>query len=869
MKKAGWFFRLSHRQPTPATIGCIAGGLAVAVLALTTGAAIAQDAVPATPPVAPNGYTLHESIDLGGHMAGISGSGAMYDTMVDLESGPRVLGETFELHALPGTKHTIVDSLSAFSNGWGGDPDDFARMDFYKGNLYEFSGTFTRDRQYFDYDLLGNPNIPSGQSIPISGGGSLASPQQVEQSPFLYNTVRQMTNTSLTVFPLSKVTYRVNYAHYVFAGPSLSPSGNSVGPGDILLEEMQRMSTDNFIGGVDWKVLPQTRLTFEEQIDHYKQDSYFTLDPANFTVQEADGTKVAPGVSYSTLTPYTCSASPVLTAPDTPGGLPVINPACNVDLSYLRTAPTRILFPTEIFRFQSSSIKNISMNGDVRYTDANMSLPSYYEDFQGLDGTERSLAYTANATAKREVMAADYGIEWQATRSFGFSDQLNFSNVQQPGTASMTSEIKAVTPSGADDTINYPTLTTTVINAPTTPATTPIEGSGSIGVPNYDFFGQRIINNDLTGTWYGSRATLSLTYRHRNHVIAEGTAANGGNTHSAPLAVGATSGGTVTINQNGGVFNAAVRPDSQWNINGSAEVLYADNVFTPVAPRQQQHYRVHAMYRPKAWATLTGAFNDMELHNNTDNNQAAVANGTYVYDGPLDHVAHTRIIGLGAALAPNAHVAFDFNYAYTDVYTATNICYEGGNSTALPVAAAPQSGAGCPGANSGRGTLTPTTLLEYGPVKDFMDAPTQSGQAAISLTPVKNIHSDIGYNISSVNGSRFYNDPRDVAGSLVSTYQSPFVDLAWTIRPGFIWKAEYNFYGYGEGGPSGAPYCSASTTFPNSTTPAATYPCNAIPSSLGLTPVQSQTGLTISPAGETAPRNFHANIATLGFHYEF
>jgi hypothetical protein len=59
-----------------------------------------------------------------------------------------------------------------------------------------------------------------------------------------------------------------------------------------------------------------------------------------------------------------------------------------------------------------------------------------------------------------------------------------------------------------------------------------------------------------------------------------------------------------------------------------------------------------------------------------------------------------------------------------------------------------------------------------------------------------------------VNGTRFYNDPRDVAGSLVSTYQSPFVNFAWTARPGLTWKAEYNFYGYGEGGPSGAALCS-------------------------------------------------------------
>ena len=30
-----------------------------------------------------------------------------------------------------------------------------------------------------------------------------------------------------------------------------------------------------------------------------------------------------------------------------------------------------------------------------------------------------------------------------------------------------------------------------------------------------------------------------------------------------------------------------------------------------------------------------------------------------------------------------------------------------------------------------------------------------------------------------------------------------------------------------------------------------------------------QTGLALPNSGETAPRDFHANIVTLGFHYEF
>ena len=89
-----------------------------------------------------------------------------------------------------------------------------------------------------------------------------------------------------------------------------------------------------------------------------------------------------------------------------------------------------------------------------------------------------------------------------------------------------------------------------------------------------------------------------------------------------------------------------------------------------------------------------------------------------------------------------------------------------------------------------------------------MDAPTQYASASLSLTPNKTIHSDIGYRISAVSGNQFFNDAQEVNGSLQSAYQSPFVNVAWTVQPGWVWRAEYNYYGYGEGGPSGAPSCS-------------------------------------------------------------
>jgi len=866
MKKIGWFFQISNQQPSAAVIVIkhIAEGIGVAVLTAAVNIAVAQNPTPAAPFPAPEaqmttptGYTIHQSVDLGGRITNPTGSGAMYDTLVNLQSGPRVLGETFEMRALPGKKGTLVDSISAIGSGFGGDPNSFTKLDFSKGKIYEFSGLFRRDRQYFDYDLLGNPNIPAGQSIPIgpktAPTGTFAWPQ-VNQSPFLFNTVRRMTDTNLTIFPLAKVAFRAGYSQNVFQGPSLSPSGYQFAKYDAILQENQRNSTDDFTGGIDWKPVQGTRVTFEEQIDHYKADSYFVMAPGDFIFQEADGTKVAID-DYDSQTPYSSSAcnansigtTPILSAPQTAGGLPVINAACAVVTNYLRSQPTRILYPTEIFRLQSSSIRNISMNGDVRYTNANMNLPNYYDSYQGLNGTTRSLTYTGVATAKREVTAIDYGLVWQAMKAFSLSEQVDFSSVHQPGTTTMTSVTTLATPATAgNETINYagPLTTTTGAAGAST-----FEGSGAVGTPLPGYFGQNFLTNNLTGTWdASSRTTLSLTYRHGTHSIAQGSP------HNTPLAVGATSNGTVTINEDGGIFNAAVRPFANWDINGSVEALYADNAFTPVGPRQTRHYRVHTMYRPKPWATISAAFNDLERHNNTNNNASAVAAGDVPYEGPINHVDHSRVFSVGAVLMPNEHYGLDFNYAYSDVYTATNICYDNGASPTLPGTASLNSSGGpavCPGVFA-RGS---TTQLADWFARDFMDAPTQFGSVAFTTSPAKSIHSNIGYRISAVNGNQFFNDARAVNGSLQSAFQSPFVNLAWTIRTGLIWKAEYNFYGYGEGGPSGPEYCSTTTSLTSTV-----VPCTSLP---------QPTGLNESPAGLTAPRNFHANNVELGVHYEF
>jgi hypothetical protein len=784
----------------------------------------ATAAVPqAPPPASQYGFAVHETVDLGGHIAGIVGSGAMYDTLVNIHTGPRVLGETFTLHAVPGSKHPLLDSLTAFSNGFGGDPINFATLDASKGKLYEFSGLFRRDRQYFDYDLLNNPSIPNGLFIPIgSTTGSLGKfvIPQIQQSPVMFNTVRRMTDTNLTLFPISKLTFRLGYAQDIFQGPSRSPS-RSVGKTQFLTEEYQRNSTDDFLGAVDWKPAVQTRFTFEEQVTHIKENSYFILDPSTKNVQEADGTRVALGNwdQYTAYPSTDCTTSiktagVVLVNASGSAGLPVVDPACDVYSSYLRSQPTRILFPTEIFSFQSSSIKNIATNGNFRYTKANSNLPNYYENFQGLDGTVRSATFTGNATAQRRVVAGDFGITWFATKAFNFSDQFDYSDAHQPGMAAISAGIGANTPATiGSDTINYAGPLVAGTNLSTSGITT-VAVTGA-AIPAYGYFGQKFVTNNATASWDTNRATLALTYRYRTHDIVQGAGSGTGSS-------------LITINENGGIFNAALRPAKHLDVNATVEILYADNAFTPISPRQTKHYRVHTLYKPTHWAAFSGAFNDLERHNNTNNT------GVASVAGPLNHEDHSRSASVGAVLSPNEHYGFDFNYAYTDVYTATNICFLSGATAAMPGV---DTGVLCPGST--------TTWLG----RDFADAPTQSASVGVVLSPVKSIHAHVGYRISAVSGNQFFTDALQVNGSLQSAYQTPYVHVAWTVHPGWVWAANYDYYGYGEGGPSGAPYCSNATS---AAAAAAPFACPVNP-----------------PSGPSAPRNFHANLVTLSMHYEF
>jgi len=577
---------------------------------LLTSAAAAQDAGQ-TPGTTKDGYEIHQSFDLGGHIAEHSGSDAMYDTLVNLQSGPRILSQMLEMHAVGKTKFPLFDNLMTSNIGYGGDPENITTFSMSKGKLYDFHGLFRRDRQYFDYDLLANPLIPAGLT---SNGYTFP---QVDNSPHLFNTVRRMTDTDLTMFPISKVSFSAGYSQNIMQGPTFSSIHEGT---DALLLQNWRNSTDNWFGSLSWKILPKSTFTYEQYVTHYKGNTNWQLTGLN--LQLPNGTPVTIGFDNVTVPSCSGGAPPIENASTTP---PTANPRCNGYLDYYRYSPTRTLYPTEEFRFQSSDLPKVEMNGRLRYTGANMNLPNFNEYFNGYISRTGVREFTVNgyAKAQRINVTGDFGVVIQIAPKVSLSEQYDFWDFKQPG-------------------LDYYTETDYAGTSMLLPPAT----TGTPTVTNDMFYmGQKTQVNTLVASWQAlPRASFSLGYRYRTRDIVY----RNPDTNDIP------------IHEQGGLFGADLRPAHNWKINGNVEVAYADRAFTQISPRQLQHYQVRTTYQPKSWATIFGVFNDLERRDNV----------TYV-----QHLDHSRAFSAGADLTPNEHYGIELGYGYLDIFTQTDECY--------------------------------------------------------------------------------------------------------------------------------------------------------------------------------------------------
>jgi len=771
----------------------------------------------AAKPTIKAGYAIHNSVDLGGHYASQWGSGAMYDTMVNIQSGPRILNQSLELHAVRGEKHfPLFDTLYTSATGFGGDPNNYAVLRASKGKLYDFSGTFRRDRQFFDYNLLGNPLIPAG----LTQNG-YTFPQMMDSAHY-YNTVRRMTDVNLTLFPVGKYTVRLAYSKVLMQGPSASSVHDS---GNAMLLQNFRNSNDSYTAALDWKPLHRTVLTLQEDVTLYKGNTNWQI--ANYNMLPLPGNLLGNsalpsqatigydnvGFAINTITSTTTNATagpyPTTAGSTSPiyigGGSIQLNPLYAATGVYTRSQPMRTLVPTTSFRFVTTDIPKLHLTGDIRYTSSSMQMPAYNEYFAGLKSGVLTQNLTGSGYAQRVDAAGSLGAVYNLTDRIALTDNASFNTWRIPSIMGLYEQ---------DQSANvYETVGTTkyysMITAPsaTLPAAAITQGAASLN--------QRTFTN-LASVAYNlsPRASFSLGYRYKQRMLNKYLATGTVLSTATP-----TDNYTLYFHENGGVLTADLTPINNLKINGQVEVSYADAVYVQTAPRALQHYKLRANYKPVKGVTVYGTFNDLERRDNVS---------------LVNNLNHNRSITLGGSIQPNEHYGVDFNYGYTDVFSQSTICfvYTATQNFTLPSTVYTLPGstvAGSPLPGSSAGSNPCQTVTIGGVATSFLsntysDTPTQTGAVSVMLAPNAKVRGNLGYRVTNNNGTVEMLHPLDVPGAQQTQYLSPFASVALTLKPDWVCKADYNYYGYGEQG---------------------------------------------APAGPTASRTFHANVVTLGIHYEF
>ena len=137
-----------------------------------------------TPSPVPSGESwLTGSIDVGYRWrTDVGGSFDTYRSIVNLGSGPKMLGADF---TLADPKHRAFDQIRVRANGWGDDPYQTVHLDAKKSKLYDFSADY-RDIAYFNF-------LPS-YADPLLGRGIVLN----EQS---FDTRRHLGSFRLDLFP--------------------------------------------------------------------------------------------------------------------------------------------------------------------------------------------------------------------------------------------------------------------------------------------------------------------------------------------------------------------------------------------------------------------------------------------------------------------------------------------------------------------------------------------------------------------------------------------------------------------------------------------------------------------------------------------
>jgi hypothetical protein len=544
---------------------------------------------------------------------------SMYDTLVNLHSGPRLLEQTLSLQS-PDHNGVLFDDLFVSSFGFGGDPNDVARAQVSKYNWYDFNAIFRRDWNFFDYNLLANPLNPttSNPSIPITF------------SPHRYDMVRRMTDLNLTLKPQSRISVRLGYGRNSWQGPSFTtiPEASDEEVIETVLVQRNNVITDQYQVGVDFKLLPRTTISYDQFVAHTKYGTSWT--DQSFSWVLPNGTPADLGIVWNTQNGQPC------TTPFIPGP-PVANPACSLYLAYSRQNPIRTNAPTEQLSFHSNYFSRLDITGRVSYSNVDMrsQFSDFFNGFLADQGT-RQFTTAGPISGERIAVSADLGATLYITNKLRVSDRFRFYNFRIPSGWNSTTQTwagtSALDPVGPTPDAVDNTLFMRFLGENTKSNEFEVE---------YDF-------SKRVGARAGYRFQSSL-YRHigENNDLSTGDIENDSD--------------IVPVNFHTALFGLWTRPTDKLRANVDVELTTADNFLTRISPRRSLQYRVRASYQPRRGITFAATGNVYEARNGIQE---------------ISYNAHNRNFGFTATANPNERVGVELAYNYNNVASNSFICFQ-------------------------------------------------------------------------------------------------------------------------------------------------------------------------------------------------
>jgi hypothetical protein len=756
-------------------------------------------------------YNVKQSIEFGGRFTDITGDSQAYNTMVNLQQGPRLLGFTLEMRSLD--HHATLFDRFYFNNfGYGGDPNMVSRLRISKNKWYDFNALFRKDQNFWDYSLQANPlnpaqvlaNAPAGFSPIYNSPSNLLGTTFIGISPHDLNTRRKLGNYDLTLLPISKVRFRLGYARNINEGPAFSTIHQ--GTEQFLLSD-GKYTVNTYRFGVDFRMLPRTNISYDQIWNRFKGD-ISTIDPnAQFPVG-GGFPLVDLGVSWN-LSP--CSGGTFQASGN-------VNPACSAYYNYLQTSRSRTNAMTEQLSLQSNYWKNFEFSGKLSYTGADALDNGYSQNFYGLESrTALSNDLITGPIAGRHVAAyADLGATWHITNQWSILDSFHFDSFHNPmqftsSTCSFFSNRLNILPVAFQPTATPPVICTPPAGVV---AGASVAHSGSSGADaalalNSNFLKQDEKTNLLEVDWQiNPRVGVRAGWRYRHRTIADnyysvvseiyypGTAARGdcvGFSSTNPVA-GCTlnSDGSISfttpdstfvppedmpsIRENAAVLGFWARPTDNWRISFDTEFMTADNAFTRISPRSSQEYRLRTTYKPANWLSLNGNALIWENRNDVD----------FLY------LNHDRTVGISALIQPVEKVGLEIGYSYDDIFTQIPVCFTSSTGAAIN----PGTGA-CPGVSYlVVDTSTYVSTSHY-------------GYFNLTVTPVRRLTAHFGADLTGNLGNELRLDPQapvpiQVTGPLNSKWLHPFGGLDLQFANHWTGRAYWDYYGYHEDPTAGA-----------------------------------------------------------------